>query len=244
MPQKQQQKVKATQSLERKRSKRNEDDLTETGEPAEQDDWMQAKALVKPDDQLELTDVELKEEFTRILTANNPHAPQNIVRYSFKERQFKQMSSVDQLAIHFSLDGNLLHKDSEEARRQQTRSGKQSEDSEAPEVKETNMGAPASGEEGAEEGAAEGDVKEDIGEDGAAVTSPSASQPKVKAKSEKKLTNQFNFNLDLKVFQDGTSHPKYYRYLTVDTASSYLFVGAMASKPIKNVFVLINSSDF
>lgn len=27
---------------------------------------------------------ELKEEFTRILTANNPHAPQNIVRYSFK----------------------------------------------------------------------------------------------------------------------------------------------------------------
>ena len=29
---------------------------------------------------------ELKEEYTRILTANNPHAPQNIVRYSFKVR--------------------------------------------------------------------------------------------------------------------------------------------------------------
>lgn len=27
---------------------------------------------------------ELKEEFTCVLTANNPHAPQNIVRYSFK----------------------------------------------------------------------------------------------------------------------------------------------------------------
>ena len=27
---------------------------------------------------------ELKEEFTRILTANNPHAPQNIVRFNFK----------------------------------------------------------------------------------------------------------------------------------------------------------------
>lgn len=27
---------------------------------------------------------ELKEEFTRVLTANNPHAPRNIVRYSFK----------------------------------------------------------------------------------------------------------------------------------------------------------------
>nr|KAG5709919.1 hypothetical protein BaRGS_029961 [Batillaria attramentaria] len=43
------------------------------------------KTLVKPDDQLDLTETELKEEFTRILTANNPHAPQNIVRYSFKQ---------------------------------------------------------------------------------------------------------------------------------------------------------------
>merc|ERR1719239_909376 len=84
---------------------------------------MQAKTLVKPDDQLELTEVELKEEFTRILTANNPHAPQNIVRYSFKERQYKQTSSVDQLAVHFALDGNLLHKDSEEAKKQLNRSG-------------------------------------------------------------------------------------------------------------------------
>ena len=55
---------------------------------------------------------ELKEEYTRILTANNPHAPQNIVRYSFKERSFKQTSSVDQLAIHFSLDGNMIHRES------------------------------------------------------------------------------------------------------------------------------------
>ena len=27
---------------------------------------------------------ELKEEFTRILTAENPHAPKNLVRYNFK----------------------------------------------------------------------------------------------------------------------------------------------------------------
>ena len=64
---------------------------------------------------------ELKEEYTRILTANNPHAPQNIVRYSFKERSFKQTSSVDQLAIHFSLDGNMIHRESDEARRQLAR---------------------------------------------------------------------------------------------------------------------------
>ncbi|KAK2552908.1 Dynein intermediate chain 2 [Acropora cervicornis] len=69
------------------------------------DEWMQPKQLIKPDDQLELTEAELKEEFTRILTANNPHAPSNIVRYSFKEKCYKATSSVDQLAIHFSLDG-------------------------------------------------------------------------------------------------------------------------------------------
>ena len=45
---------------------------------------LQPKQLIKPDDQLELTDEELKVEFTRILTANNPHAPSNIVRFSFK----------------------------------------------------------------------------------------------------------------------------------------------------------------
>lgn len=66
---------------------------------------------------------ELKEEITRILTANNPHAPQNIVRYSFKENTFKQTAHVDQLAIHFSLEGNLLHKESDEARRQLARQG-------------------------------------------------------------------------------------------------------------------------
>ena len=47
-------------------------------------DCEQPKQMVTPEDQLHLTEEELKEEFTRILTANNPHAPSNIVRYSFK----------------------------------------------------------------------------------------------------------------------------------------------------------------
>ena len=45
---------------------------------------LQPKILMKPDDQLDLSVEDLKEEFTRILTANNPHAPNNVVRYSFK----------------------------------------------------------------------------------------------------------------------------------------------------------------
>uniref|UniRef100_A0A671TTU9 Dynein, axonemal, intermediate chain 1, paralog 2 n=1 Tax=Sparus aurata TaxID=8175 RepID=A0A671TTU9_SPAAU len=87
------------------------------------DDWTHGKALIKPQDQLELTETELKEEITRILTANNPHAPQNIVRYSFKERSFKSTSVVDQMAVHFVLEGSLLHQDSDEARRLRAKEG-------------------------------------------------------------------------------------------------------------------------
>jgi dynein intermediate chain 1 len=177
----------APASDSKKRSRRGEgDDLTEMGDGTEQDDWMQAKTLVKPDDQLELNETELKEEFTRILTANNPHAPQNIVRYSFKERQYKQTSSVDQLAVHFALDGNLLHKDSEEARRQLTRMGLSDTKEEKEEAAEEE-GAAAEGE-GEGEGA-EQDSKEEGGEEGASPTPPAA-----KGGKEKKLTNQFNYS--------------------------------------------------
>jgi len=108
-----------------KRKARTEEESQSQGHEesgyAGMEDWMQPKQLVKPDDQLELSEAELKEEITRILTANNPHAPDNIIRFSFKENQFRQVAHVDQLAIHFALDGNLLHKDSEEAKHQLAR---------------------------------------------------------------------------------------------------------------------------
>ncbi|RUS80193.1 hypothetical protein EGW08_012050, partial [Elysia chlorotica] len=181
-------KSKTAASIDRKRSKRGEgDDLTEMGDGTEQDDWMQAKTLVKPEDQLELSEAELKEEFTRILTANNPHAPQNIVRYSFKERQYKQTSSVDQLAVHFALDGNLLHKDSEEARKQFNRTGLAETKEEEKEEASEGAADAAAGEEGGEEGAAEG--KEEGGDEEAAPAPAAKTGGK-----EKKLTNQFNFS--------------------------------------------------
>lgn len=104
-----------------KAKRKDEEDSTQAGD--EFDEWTQPKQLIKPSDQLELSETELKEEFTRILTANNPHAPSNIVRFSYKDKTFKQLSSVDQLAIHFSMDGNMLHKESDEAKRQLTKQG-------------------------------------------------------------------------------------------------------------------------
>jgi hypothetical protein len=40
--------------------------------------------MLRPDDQLRLTDAELNEEHTRILTARNPQAAENIIRFSYK----------------------------------------------------------------------------------------------------------------------------------------------------------------
>uniref|UniRef100_K7FUX3 Dynein axonemal intermediate chain 1 n=1 Tax=Pelodiscus sinensis TaxID=13735 RepID=K7FUX3_PELSI len=160
--------------------KRDEDAATEVGEGA--DEWTSAKTLIKPPDQLELTEAELKEEFTRILTANNPHAPQNIVRYSFKERAYRPISYVDQLAIHFSLDGNLLLRDSDEGRRQSARALLEAElapvQSTVIEAEETEL---------QEEGSKE-DMPAAAAEEAAEGEEPAPPQLR-----EQKLTNQFNF---------------------------------------------------
>ncbi|XP_054514758.1 dynein axonemal intermediate chain 1 isoform X10 [Pan troglodytes] len=177
-------------SIGRGTRKRDEDSGTEVGEGT--DEWAQSKATVRPPDQLELTDAELKEEFTRILTANNPHAPQNIVRYSFKEGTYKPIGFVNQLAVHYTQVGNLIPKDSDEGRRQHYRdelvAGSQEsvkvisetgdlEEDEEPKELETEPGSqtdvPAAG-------AGEKVTEEEL---------MTPKQPK-----ERKLTNQFNFS--------------------------------------------------
>ncbi|CAC5389265.1 DNAI1 [Mytilus coruscus] len=168
--------------------KKDGDDMTDIGDGTEAEDWMQHKNLVKPEDQLDLNEGQLKEEFTRILTANNPHAPQNIVRYSFKERQYKQTSSVDQLAIHFALDGNMIHKESDEAKRQRARLG-------IPEAVPSEHAGSEGGEATPAAGAAEGEeqAKEEAAEvakDGAATPAPAEGE----STGSQKLTNQFNFS--------------------------------------------------
>uniref|UniRef100_A0A6I8NLR2 Dynein axonemal intermediate chain 1 n=1 Tax=Ornithorhynchus anatinus TaxID=9258 RepID=A0A6I8NLR2_ORNAN len=127
---------------------------------------------------------ELKEEFTRILTANNPHAPQNIVRYNFKERTYKPISSVDHMAIHFMLDGNMVLRDSDEGRRQSARvdllEGASRESVVVPTVEIFDEG-----EEPKEEGSkTDLPVAEEVVE---------VEEPAPKVIKEQKLTNQFNF---------------------------------------------------
>ncbi|RKO91225.1 hypothetical protein BDK51DRAFT_26257, partial [Blyttiomyces helicus] len=85
-----------------------------TGGPGGGDDWLPPKVLLKPPGQLQLTEAELGEELTRILNANNPHAPQNIARYNHKEGTFKASPNVDHLVVHFEFDGYLIYKGVEE----------------------------------------------------------------------------------------------------------------------------------
>ena len=79
------------------------------------------KRIVRPDNQLQLTDELLAEEITRILTANDPNVPNNITKYNYKEKAYKQdpEGPMDHLVFHFQMDGCALHKDSEEAKQQQ-----------------------------------------------------------------------------------------------------------------------------
>ena len=81
------------------------------------------QVLTKPPDQLMLTEQELKEEHTRMLTANNPRAPSNPIRFNFKESTYKAITQVDNVAVLFQMDTNLLHKESEEGRRQVEKDG-------------------------------------------------------------------------------------------------------------------------
>jgi len=53
------------------------------------------------------------------LSSNNPQAPHNLTKFSYKERCFKVEEIVDQMTFHYSCDGNILLKDSDEARDQE-----------------------------------------------------------------------------------------------------------------------------
>ncbi|KAM4640517.1 dynein axonemal intermediate chain 1-like [Amazona ochrocephala] len=178
--------------VSRAASKKRDDDVsTEAGDVAGA--GAGGKALIKPPDQLELTEAELKEEITRILKADNPHAPQNIVRYSFKERAYKRISHVNQMAIHFSYDGNLIPKDSDEGRRQCMKSTTGAEKAPDETSAETSEETQVKGEESTGDTQAAGEeTAEESGTAEVAAAAGDEETPPPK-KPEKKLVNQFNF---------------------------------------------------
>lgn len=87
---------------------------------------------IKPKGQLQLSEAELNEEITIVLTAHNPQAPENVVVFNLQEGAYKLSPTVDQTTTIFDMDGygstslfyaNYLcsysvHMDTEEGRRQ------------------------------------------------------------------------------------------------------------------------------
>lgn len=76
------------------------------------------RVVMRPDNQLQLTEKELEEEIAKMLTANNPSAPKNVARYDQKLRTYKFEPMVEQVLVHYATDGWLLHKSGDEAKKQ------------------------------------------------------------------------------------------------------------------------------
>ncbi|KAH9157643.1 hypothetical protein AeRB84_000516 [Aphanomyces euteiches] len=91
----------------------------QTAEPDDADLYHEPiKKIVIPDNQLRLSETELKEEFSRVLTANDPNLPNNITKYNYKERTYKvdPPGPGDNLYLHLSSEGSMIHKESEDAK--------------------------------------------------------------------------------------------------------------------------------
>jgi len=69
-------------------------------------------------EQEELTPEERDMNHFKVLTSKNPQAPHNLTKFSWKDRCFKTEDVVDQLVFHYSVEGSILLKDSDEARYQ------------------------------------------------------------------------------------------------------------------------------
>lgn len=72
------------------------------------------KRIIKPENQLDLTELELNTDISRILTGDDPNVPKNICKFSYKEKCFKfdPPGLSDHMAVHLILNGCSLHIDS------------------------------------------------------------------------------------------------------------------------------------
>lgn len=87
-------------------------------EAADLDEWLKSRMLVKPDDQLDLTEAELAEEINKVLTTTNTNVIRNLVVFSFKEGEFVLAPMPGNTVQLLSFAGNSLHVESDAARYQ------------------------------------------------------------------------------------------------------------------------------
>ncbi len=67
------------------------------------------REAVRPSNQLVLGEKELEEEVARTLTSASPAAPHNLVRYNFRERQYKPEPLVEHNILHYAAESSLQY---------------------------------------------------------------------------------------------------------------------------------------
>ncbi|XP_049964524.1 dynein intermediate chain 2, ciliary [Schistocerca serialis cubense] len=154
------------------------------------------KLCARPDDQLDLSEQEQKEDITRVLTAVTSKVPDNVVQFSFKERSFVPVPPPEPTIFLLSIEGTCLAKDSEDARYQILAEGGTIDDGASARTREKEAGesgekAPE-GEEAGQEGEQEAGETEPEGEGEGDDRKDSVVEAPVPMKP-KKITNQFNF---------------------------------------------------
>eukprot|EP00586_Coscinodiscus_wailesii_P010112 CAMPEP_0172490410 /NCGR_PEP_ID=MMETSP1066-20121228/20817_1 /TAXON_ID=671091 /ORGANISM="Coscinodiscus wailesii, Strain CCMP2513" /LENGTH=732 /DNA_ID=CAMNT_0013258863 /DNA_START=18 /DNA_END=2216 /DNA_ORIENTATION=+ len=109
----------------RKVKKKKESVASSNQIPIDDDDIYQEplKRFVTPENQVKLTEEQLKEDIARVLTGDDPNVPKGVSKFSFKDRCYKPdpPGLSDHMAIHFVLKGSTLHVESEEYRLQKER---------------------------------------------------------------------------------------------------------------------------
>ena len=80
---------------------------------------VQNEAMGGGNEQEDLTQEEKDAVHLKKLTTNNPQAASNTTTFSFAERIFKLDSSVEQIVFHYSVDGDIIMKETSEANDQQ-----------------------------------------------------------------------------------------------------------------------------
>ncbi|XP_074093610.1 dynein intermediate chain 2, ciliary isoform X1 [Cotesia typhae] len=81
-------------------------------------DWWKGKVFLKPEDQLQLTEAELQEEITKVLTSGDPRTSDALVEWSWKEHKFIKLPNPSNIITIINIPGTLLHRDSEDAKMQ------------------------------------------------------------------------------------------------------------------------------
>ncbi|XP_075168505.1 dynein intermediate chain 2, ciliary [Haematobia irritans] len=191
------------------------------GDGDDLDAWMKSRQLHRPEHQLDMSEAELSEEITKVLTNTNTNVVHNLVVYSFKDEAYVTLPPASNTVTLLKFDGNSLHIDSEEAKYQMEESGEigyplpaprySLMEAEAAGVKPGEEGdgegddqEPKEGEEAAEEEPAEEEAEEEAAEEGAEGEEGEAEKveeevveaappPPPTGGKKRKLINQFNF---------------------------------------------------